>query len=119
MARPTKKTISSRSNALKRLKNNLQTMIDRCDLSINDIVGSNLVTTNESIHSNIDTSSSCSNVKTAETQTTDPYSIYKSPIEDFSYEKISDLCSVFIDSISSWNSINFRFENKADFKILT
>ena len=61
-----------------------------------------------------------SNVKTAQTQTTDPYFVYKSTVEDFSYEKISDLCSLFIDSISSWNAINFRFENyvKLSFKIL-
>ena len=116
MAILTIKTISSR---IKRLKNNLKTLIDRCDLSINDIVGSNLVTTNESIHSNIVNSSNSSNVKTAETQTTDPYSVYKSPVEDFSYEKISDLCSVFFDSISFWNAINFRFKNKAEFKFQT
>jgi len=120
MANLTKKKRSSRSNALKRLKNNLQDIVDRCDLSINDIVGSNLVVTNETIPLKLDHLTNVSNVKTAQTQTTDPYFVYKSTVEDFSYEKISDLCSLFIDSISSWNAINFRFENyvKLSFKIL-
>ena len=116
MAILTIKTISSR---IKRLKNNFQTIIDQCDLSINDIVVSNLLTTNESIHSNTDISSNSSNLKTAERQKTEAYSVYKSLVEDFSYEKISDLCSVFFDSISFWNAINFRFENKAEFKFQT
>ena len=108
MSRPKFKKVSSRLNGKKQIKNHLHTIIEQSDLNINDIIASCIETSNEPNTPEIIDLKEHSNTKTAETQTIDPYSFYKSSVEDFSYDNISDLCSIFINSISSWNGINYR-----------
>lgn len=111
MVPPNKRQKAGALNFAKRKDNALETMFEENNSNSSTCAQINQLSFDDSNHSfnlTLNHGKNVSNNISIGTQTIDPYSKFKSSTEDFDFEKISDLCCIFIDSLTSWTSINNR-----------
>lgn len=109
MSRPKRKTIANRQKLSSVKNKKIKIQVEMLDSNFSHAFYTNVL---KDINNNVLSSNELNSIPKLidkETQTIDPYSCYKSSVEDFDFEKIRDLCCIFIDSLSSWSSMNHRY----------